>query len=294
MKLTKPIRPSRSGEGVGAAAGDRQERKMAPAYSTIGLDVQGKIARLTLTRPDKLNALNPVMLEELLDALGRLQDDESLNALILTGTGRLFSAGVDLSTPFFMEAVTDTSIFSGTRLLNWQHRVIEALHGLPFITIAAINGDACGGGGLGLAMACDMRISVRSARFWMVPMMLDVIQDFGLSWLMQRQIGASRTLQMAVLGSPVGADQGLAWGLVNELVEDQAALAARMEALEKQLDSMGTDALRMLKLIIRNGTTSQLREQLGVEAVANGLTFQSQEFKDKKAAYLNSFKKGKK
>ena len=71
-------------------------------------------------------------------------------------------------------------------------------------------------------------------------------------------------------------------------------LAARMDALEKQLGGMGTDALRMLKLIIRNGFTSQLREQLGVEAVANGLTFQSQEFKEKKAAYLNSFKKGKK
>ena len=275
-------------------AADTPQSRSAPSYSTIALDVQGKIARLTLTRPDKLNALDPVMLEELLDALGRLQDNGSLNALILSGTGRLFSAGVDLSTPFFMEAVTDTSIFSGTRLLNWQHRVIEALYGLPFVTIAAINGDACGGGGLGLAMACDMRVAVRSARFWMVPMMLDVVQDFGLSWLMQRQIGPSRTLQMAVLGSPVGADQGLAWGLINEMVEDQSALASRMQALEKQLGAMGSDALRMLKLIIRNGTTSQLREQLGVEAVANGLTFQSQEFKDKKAAYLNSFKKGRK
>ena len=262
-------------------------------YSTIKVEVQGKIARLTLTRPDKLNSLDPVMLEELLDALGRMQIDESLNAMFLTGSGRLFSAGVDLSTSFFMEGVTDTSVFSGTRLLNWQHRVIEALYGLPFITIAAINGDACGGGGLGLAMACDMRISVRKARFWMVPMMLDVIQDFGLSWLMQRQIGASRTLQMATLGIKVGAEQGLAWGMLNELVEDQTELAARMEALEKHLGTMGTDALRMLKLIIRNGISSPLREQLGVEAVANGLTFQSQEFKEKKAAYQNRLKGGK-
>ncbi len=266
----------------------------APNYSTIQLDVKGKVAHLTLTRPDKLNALDPVMLEELLDALARLQDNGSLNAMILAGTGRLFSAGVDLSTPFFMEAVTDTSMFSGTRLLNWQHRVIEALYGLPILTIAAVNGDACGGGGLGLAMACDMRIAVRKARFWMVPGMLDVVQDFGLSWLMQRQIGPSRTFQMAMLGSPIPAEQGLTWGLINEMVEDQPALAARVDALDKQLGAMGTDALRMLKLVIRNGFHSQLREQLGVEAVANGLTFQSQEFKDKKAAYMNSLKKGKK
>ena len=118
------------------------------------------------------------------------------------------------------------------------------------VTIAAINGDACGGGGLGLAMACDMRISVRKARFWMVPMMLDVIQDFGLSWLMQRQIGVSRTMQMAVLGSPIPAEQGLSWGLLNELVEDQPALEARMDALAQHLGSMGSDALRMLKLLL--------------------------------------------
>ena len=263
-------------------------------YDTINIEVRGKIVRLTLTRPDKLNALDPVMLEELLDCLGQLQTDGSLNALLLTGTGRLFSAGVDLSTPFFMENVTDDSVFSGTRLLNWQHRVIEALYGLPFVTVAAINGDACGGGGLGLAMACDMRISVRKARFWMVPMMLDVVQDFGLSWLMQRHIGVSRTMQMAVLGSPIPAEQALGWGMLNEMVEDQPALDGRLDALEKHLGTMGSDALRMLKLIIRNGISSGLREQLGVEAVANGLTFQSQEFKDKKAAYLNSFKKGKK
>ena len=265
-----------------------------PVYNTIQLEVKGKVARLTLMRPDKLNSLDPEMLEELLGALSGLQNDGNINAMILSGTGRLFSAGVDLSTPFFMENVTDDSIFSGTRLLNWQHRVIEALYGLPFLTIAAVNGDACGGGGLGLAMACDMRITVRKARFWMVPMMLDVVQDFGLSWLLQRQIGPSRTMQMAMLGAPVPAEQALIWGLVNEMVEDQPELAARLDALEKQLGGMGTDALRMLKLIIRNGFNSQLREQLGVEAVANGLTFQSQEFKEKKAAYLNSFKKGKK
>jgi enoyl-CoA hydratase/carnithine racemase len=82
--------------------------------------------------------------------------------------------------------------------------------------------------------------------------------------------------------------------MLNELVDDQAALAARVDALDQHLSTMGTDALRMLKLMIRNGITSGLREQLGVEAVANGLTFQSQEFKDKKSAYLNKLQGGKK
>ncbi len=234
------------------------------------------------------------MLAELIDALQRVRTQSGLSVLYLQGTGRLFSAGVDLDTPFFMEHVQDDSIFSGTRLLNEQHRVIEALYELPLVTIAALNGDACGGGGLGLAMACDLRISVRTARFWMVPMMLDVIQDFGLSWLVQRQVGPSRALQMALLGQKIDAPTALQWGLVNELVDDQAALAERMQALSAHLSGMGADAMRMLKLILRNGESSPLREQLGVEAVANGLTFQSREFADKKAAYLEKLKAGKK
>lgn len=260
------------------------------SYSTIGLEVQGRIARLTLQRPDKLNALDPAMLEELLDALQRVHRNEAVNALFLQGQGRFFSAGVDLDTPFFMEHVSDDSIYAGTRLLNWQHRVIEAIHELPAVTFAALNGDACGGGGLGLAMACDLRVSVRTARFWMVPMMLDVIQDFGLAWMVQRQVGPSRALQMALLGSRIPAEQALQWGLVNELVDDAAALEARMQDLAAQIDGMGTDALRMLKLMLRNGEKSSLREQLGVEAVANGLAFQSREFAQKKAAYLGKVK----
>ncbi|WP_274631160.1 enoyl-CoA hydratase/isomerase family protein [Arvimicrobium flavum] len=263
-----------------------------PTYSTIALSVEGRIARLVLQRPDKLNALNPQMLKELLDALHRVRLHKGLNALLLVGSGRLFSAGVDLDTPFFMEHVEDASVFSGTRLLNWQHQVITALFEQEIITIAAINGHACGGGGLGLAMSCDMRVSVRSARFWMVPLMLDVIQDFGLSWLAQRLVGPSRTMQMAVLGQRVDAETALGWGLVNELVDDADALAARMQAIAAQIDGMGSDALRMMKLILRNGERSELRSQLGLEAVANGLNFQSGEFQQKKASYLRQLREG--
>ena len=272
----------------------RDDPEDGPAYGTVTLAFEGRIARLTLNRPDRLNALNPEMLEDLLDALEQVRARSGLNALFLQGAGRLFSAGVDLDTPFFMEHVDDPSVFSGTRLLNAQHRVITALYDQDIVTIAAINGHACGGGGLGLAMACDMRVSVRGARFWMVPLMLDVIQDFGLSWLAQRVIGPSRAMQMAVLGQKVDAETALVWGLVNELVDDLPALSARMDALATQIGGMGSDALRMMKLILRNGERSDLRSQLGIEAVANGLTFQSDEFKQKKSAYLQALKEGRK
>ncbi len=263
-------------------------------YQTIVLAFEGRIARLTLNRPDRLNALNPQMLEELVDALERVRAREGLNALFLQGSGRLFSAGVDLDTPHFMEHVDDPSVFAGSRLLTGQHRVITALFEQDIVTIAALNGQACGGGGLGLAMACDLRVSVRAARFWMVPLMLDVVQDFGLSWMAQRVIGPSRAMQMAVLGQKVDAETALVWGLVNEVVEDPGALALRMDALAAQIGGMGSDALRMMKMVLRNGERSDLRGQLALEAVANGLTFQSDEFKAKKAGYLAALKEGRK
>ncbi|RTL66265.1 MAG: enoyl-CoA hydratase/isomerase family protein [Pseudonocardiaceae bacterium] len=267
---------------------------MTQTYETISVERDGAVARITLDRPDKLNALDPVMLEELLDAVGGLGADEDVAALVLTGRGRLFSAGVDLSTPFFMEALDEkqsSTVFSGKRLLDWQHRIIAGLYELPFPTIAAVNGDAVGGGGFGLAMACDMRLAVRGARFWMVPGTLAVVQDFGLSWLTQKAIGPSRTLQMALLGKPVLAEVGEGWGLVNEVHDGVEALRKRVDEVVAQLNTMGPDAIRMLKLVIRNGATSPLREQLAMEAVSNGLTFQSAEFAARKAAYIDGLRK---
>lgn len=251
----------------------------------IELEMRPGAALLTLNRPERLNALDPKMLEELLEALAAVAHSGA-NALVLTGRGRLFSAGVDLDTPFFMEHVEDSSVYSGKRLLDWQHEVIEALYSLPFPTIAALNGDACGGGGLGLAMACDMRFAVAGSRFWMVPGALDVVQDFGLSWLVQRQVGPSRALHMALTGYRVTADEALTWGLVNEVFPDADALASAVDVLIDRLSAQGSDAVRMLKTVVRMGAASNLREQLQVEAIANGLAFQSDEFAAKKKAYL--------
>lgn len=258
----------------------------ARSYETIRLEIHGRVARLTLDRPSKLNALDPAMLDELLDALALLARNDDTNTLMVTGAGRSFCAGVDIDTTFFFQGVTDDSVFAGTRLLNLQHRLIEAVYELPQLTIAGINGDAVGGAGFGLAMVCDMRVAVRTARFRMVPGMLDVIQDYALSWLLQRQIGNGRTLHLATFGDPVTAGQAEEWGFVEEVVDDVAALEQRLAALETHLGTMGADALRMLKLVVRAGAQTGLHEQLGIEAIANGLTFQSCEFKEKHAAYL--------
>lgn len=257
-------------------------------YRTIAVDVRGPAWVITLSRPDKLNALDPQMLTELLRAFRDLRDSDA-KAMVLTGSGRLFSAGVDLGTPFFMEHVDDSSVYSGKRLLDDQHRVIEAIYNLPIPTLAALNGHACGGGGLGLAMACDLRYAVEHARMWMVPGALDVVQDFGLSWLVQRLVGPSRALHMAMTGYRVGGDEALNWGLVNEVHPDVESLGRAIDDFVDRVADQGADALEMLKTIVRLGASSSLHEQLQVEAIANGLAFQSEEFASKKQAYLSKF-----
>jgi enoyl-CoA hydratase/carnithine racemase len=259
-------------------------------YETISVRTQDRVATVTLDRPDKLNALNPQMLEELLDAFGAIATDDTVNAVVLTGAGRMFSAGVDLETPFFMEQVAGESVFEGMRLLDHQHRVIEAIAGLPQVSIAAVNGDAVGGGGFGLAMACDLRFAVAGSRFWMVPGTLDVVQDFGLSWHLRRAIGHARTLQMALGGQPVLAEQAVEWGFVNELAADAAQLEELVGAFTARLADIGGDAVRMIKFVIVNAASSSLADQLRLEAISNGLTFQSEEFRYKKREYLARFR----
>lgn len=255
-------------------------------YSTIRLERAGPVARLTLDRPAVLNALDETMLAELLHALDRVHRDRALSLLVVRSDAKAFCAGVDIDSPYFFTDVGDDSVYAGTRLLDEQHRLIAAVDALPQVTVAAVNGDAVGGSGFGLAMACDLRYAVASARFWMIPTRLDVIQDFGLTWLLQRQIGTSRTLEMAITGRPVTGEEGVALGFVNGVVDTRAALDARVDAFAQQVSESGADSVRALKLMVRAGRHSSLGDQLGLEAVANGLTFQSAEFRAKHGDYL--------
>lgn len=264
---------------------------MTRAPETIDIRFDGPVARLTLNKPQKLNALDPQMLDELLAALAEIACNDDTSTVVLTGAGRAFSAGVDVASPFFFEHRGGASAYAATRVLGRQHQLIEALYGLPQLTVAGINGDAIGGGGFGMAMACDIRVAVASARFWMVPGMLDVIQDFGLTWLLQRSIGSSRTLQMAVMGEPVTAAVGAEWGFIDRVLPGPDELCDDLDALVAHVNTIGVDALRMLKLVVRTGGQTQLREQLGLEAIANGLNSHSDGFGVKRAAYLEGLAK---
>ncbi|ADU49619.1 enoyl-CoA hydratase/isomerase family protein [Intrasporangium calvum] len=249
------------------------------------------IVTLTLSRPDRLNALGPDMLPEILGVLEVVRASREVKALVMTGEGRAFCAGVDLRTPFFMENVESDSVFEGMRLLDWQHELIVGIHELPQPTIAVVNGDAVGGGGFGMAMACDMRFAVNSARFWMIPGQVNVVQDFGLTWLLQRCIGTPRTMELVFSGRRVDGREAAQMGIVNETFDDVGQMHDHARTITDSIARMGSDAGRTLKMIVRHGASSPLRDQLRVEAVANGLCFNSTEFKQAKTELLNRINK---
>jgi enoyl-CoA hydratase/carnithine racemase len=254
-----------------------------PDYRDIRLAIEGRVARLTLDRPAKLNALGPEMLGELLDALARVRRSGA-SVLVLTGNGRAFCAGVDLASSFFMEGVADQTGFAGKDLLDWQHEMIEAIHDLPQLTVCAINGDAVGGAGFGMAMACDMRFAVPGARFWMIPIKVDVVQDFGLTWFLQRVIGQPRTLELLMTGRPLAADEAERWGVVNRVVPDAELLVEVMKVAET-VAAAGHHAVLLSKQVVRHGARVDLRTELRHEAIANGLCFHSADFHAKQRAF---------
>ena len=262
-------------------------------YNTIFLSKSAGVARVTLNRPGALNALNPDMLDELLSALEEIENDYQLNVLILTGAGRIFSSGVDIKSGFFMENLSPEekrSAYTGLRLLEGQHRLIMKLHTMPQVTMASMNGDAIGGGGFGMALACDMRFCVPEARFWLIPMQVNVIQDFGATWFLERLVGVPKTCEMLFSGKPVPATEAERLGIVNRVIPADR-LDEEVAAFAAGIGKAAPDAVRLAKRSIYAGVTTGLFEQLHNEAVANGLNFLSGEFQEASAAYLARLRK---
>jgi len=231
-------------------------------------------AEIRLNRPEALNAVDPLMVQALLTHLDALRKDRDLRAVVLSGEGRAFSAGADLESVLLMEPggadlvpVPEDwgSPFYGADLLEWQHEVIKGIWSLPQLTIAA-----------GMAMACDLRYAAPDARFWMIPSNVNVIQDWGLAWLLQRAIGPARTAHCYFSGERIEASKAAAWGIVTEVSEDPDETA---RALAARVGAMGAHAVRYGKALLRRCQTIGLEDELLVEAVNNSLCFLSDDFK---------------
>jgi 2-(1,2-epoxy-1,2-dihydrophenyl)acetyl-CoA isomerase len=235
------------------------------AYEQIGVSTDGGVTTITLRRPDKLNALTAVMSDELVDAFIRARDDPEVRALVVTGAGRGFCAGQDL-TEF------EAAYRSGQRpdirehLVRTFHRLIPLVVETPKPVIAAVNGVAAGAG-VSLALACDIRLASDEARFTQAFVKIGLVPDSGGTWLLPRAIGSARALELSITGDVIDAATALEVGLVHRVIPAEA-FEPEVRTYASRLAAMPTAAIAATKQLLREALGLGLDEALDREAEA--------------------------
>ena len=245
---------------------------------------------LTLNQPDKLNALSDSMIAGLLEELGRAAHDPDVRCVVVSGAGRGFCSGGDVSRMRDRNEgaaagkAAEQTVEQRMATLRRAEEISLMLHELPKPTIAAINGAAAGAG-LSLALACDLRIAADSARLITAFARVGFSGDFGGTWLMTRLVGPARAKEFYFLADPIEASQALALGLVNRVVP-AASLMAETAALAKRIASGPAIAYGYMKANINAALTADFRTLLDREAVGQTLTGRTEDHREAVKAFL--------
>lgn len=227
--------------------------------------VADRIAIIRLNRPERLNAFNSALHDALRHALDGLEHEPDVRALILTGAGRAFCAGQDLNERADAFARDETPDL-GASLADNYNPLVRRIAALPYPSIAAVNGIASGAGAA-LAIACDLVIACKSARFQFGFVRVALGPDAGTSWHLPWRVGAARALALALTGEAVGAERALDIGLADMLVAD-AELEARAQALARQLADGPASAIAAIKQALRVHPPASLEAALEAERQA--------------------------
>jgi 2-(1,2-epoxy-1,2-dihydrophenyl)acetyl-CoA isomerase len=238
---------------------------------------EGAVLTITLNRPDVLNALNTEMHRGLGAALKDARDG-GVRAVVITGAGRGFCVGQDLTE--FREAPGDI----GSRLRQNYHPNIRAIRALEKPVIAAVNGAAAGAG-MSLACSCDLRIAADSASFLPAFINIGLLPDSGGSYFVTRILGPARAFEWLTSGRKLTAAEAQAWGLVSEVVEADR-LALRAAELAAQLADLPTRGIGMTKRLLDHAVSASLDDQLEREAQLQTAATQTEDFKEGVAAFL--------
>ena len=250
-------------------------------YQNILFARDSGIARITLNRPDRLNSFTDAMHAELRDALTQVKSDGSLRVLLLTGAGRGFCAGQDLSereVPPGMEPVD----IGATIERNYKPLVLT-LQTLPMPVVCAVNGVAAGAGA-NVALACDIIVAARSASFIQAFSRIGLLPDAGGTHFLPRLVGTARAIGLALTGDKLTAEQAAQWGLIWKCVED-SELSATVEALLQQFAAAPTRALAATKEALHASEGNTLKAQLDVERDLQQMLGRSTDFQEGVAAF---------
>jgi 2-(1,2-epoxy-1,2-dihydrophenyl)acetyl-CoA isomerase len=239
------------------------------------------VARLTLNRPDRLNAFSPSMLLALGEALQRLGDDAGVGAIVITGAGRGFCAGGDAKT---MADRVSQPFEERVEGLRRMHQLPLLMRTMPKVVIGMINGPAVGAG-MGLALACDLRIAGRSARFGAGFAGVGYSGDFGGSWSLTRLVGTAKARELYFLGDIIDSVAALSLGLVNRVVED-AALPDEAMALARRIANGPRIAYGYMKRNLFAAETEPFATVLEMEAVHQARTAMTEDHLEAARAFV--------
>jgi len=255
-------------------------------YKTLQLTIEDGVAILTLNRPDRLNSFTVAMHEEMQDALTQIETDETIRAVLLTGAGRGFCAGQDLG---------DRAVAPGGEAVDLGHScetywnpMVRRLSEMAIPVICAVNGVAAGAGA-NVALACDIVMAAKSAKFIQSFANIGLIPDSGGTWVLPRLIGQARALAITLTGEPVMAEKAEDWGMIYKAVDDEALLETAL-TLAKKLASGPTLGLAETKKRIRDSAQNTLAQELNLERDAMRKLGYSADYAEGVAAFMEKRK----
>jgi 2-(1,2-epoxy-1,2-dihydrophenyl)acetyl-CoA isomerase len=252
------------------------------SYETIQYDVAEGVGTVTLNRPDVLNCFTPQMHKELRDAFKDIARNNDIRCVLLTGAGRAFCSGADLSQGDL--PTSNGQLDLGAALEKDYNRLIHTVRGLEKPVVAAVNGVAAGAGA-SFAFAADIAIAARSAEFIQAFVRIGLVPDAGGTYFLPRRAGLARALGMALTGEPVSAEQAEQWGLIWKCVDDDA-LMAEATGLARRLAAGPTKAYGLIKRAMDASLENTLGQQLDLERDLQRVAGRSQDFMEGVSAFL--------
>ncbi|WP_230531822.1 enoyl-CoA hydratase-related protein [Microvirga roseola] len=247
------------------------------SLTTLRCTIDGPVATIALARPDKLNALNATMHAELRETLDRCEQDETVRVVVLTGEGRAFSSGQDLTENLPRDE--NGRINLGPALTRDYNPLILKLANYPKVTIAALNGPAVGAS-MNIALACDLVVAVRSAYLQEAFAKIALIPDAGGTWILPRLVGPKQALALMLTADPVPAEEAQRLGLVYKVFED-ASFAQDVAGFAGKIAQGPALTYRLIKQAVAQSLSSDLETQLETEAKLQ-----------REAGYSNDFMEG--
>jgi 2-(1,2-epoxy-1,2-dihydrophenyl)acetyl-CoA isomerase len=254
-------------------------------------EVKEHVAYITLNRPSVLNALNQELMQGLAQAFELARDDAQVRAVLMTGNGRAFSAGADLTTipldqlqESALGSAQKKSIDLGDSLRAYYNPLILSIRQLPKPVVSAVNGPVAGAG-MSIALAADIVLAGRSASFLQAFARLGLVPDAGSTWFLPRLIGEQRSRALTLLAQPIDAQTALDYGLIYQLYED-ADLMDRARALALKLATQATVGLGLIKKALDASANHTLEEQLSLEAQLQTQAGQTADFIEGVSAFI--------